>query len=234
MNEVYFAKQDSSFSAEELEKLQVLCIRVGNKLIKKDYVKFNDFFNVLVQLCGDNIRPYIKQTYGAIRTAANDELYNKMDGDDIVRPFDINKPITEEIKKKKTKMIRLTYREEEWEMKYITVHPWILIPWEEFMKNKSQYLKLDADILEMIEQQANNHPTYQEAIMKEKDENLRTYLETEVAVIEGRNLQVRTLPEEEDVEELDEEEVREEAMRAETLLETIEEILRQREKPLPD
>lgn len=89
-------KQDSSLSAEEMEKLQVLCIRVGNKLIEKDYVKFNDFFNVLVKLCGDNIRPYIKQTYGAIRTAADDELYNKMDGDDVVRPFDINKPINEE------------------------------------------------------------------------------------------------------------------------------------------
>ena len=96
MSEVYFAKQDSSLSAEELEKLQVLCIRVGNKLIEKDYVKFNDFFNVLVQLCGDNIRPYIKQTYGAIRTSANDELYNKMDSDDIVRPFNINNPINEE------------------------------------------------------------------------------------------------------------------------------------------
>ena len=96
MSEVYFAKQDSSLSAEELEKLQVLCIRVGNKLIEKDYVKFNDFFNVLVQLCGDNKRPYIKQTYGAIRTSANDELYNKMDSDDIVRPFNINNPINEE------------------------------------------------------------------------------------------------------------------------------------------
>ena len=135
---------------------------------------------------------------------------------------------------KKTKMIRLTYQEDDWEMKYLTVHPTILVPWEEFKRDKSQYLKLNAEILEMMEQQANNHPTYQEAIMKEKDEKVREYLKTEVAVIEGRNLQVRTLPEEEDVEELDEEEVREEAMRPEVLLKTIEEILHPREKPLPD
>ena len=89
-------KQDSSLSDEEIEKLQLLCIKLGNKLIEKGYVKLNDFFNVLVRLCGDNIRPYVKQTYGAILSSANDELYNKMDGMDIIRSFDINKPINEE------------------------------------------------------------------------------------------------------------------------------------------
>lgn len=84
------AVNDPEKEAERQIKLMKLCVEAGLDFIKEGFVKFADWAEEMIRVCGEKIKKYLKQTYMSMTAHVDDETFEQMDSAKTVRGFDLD------------------------------------------------------------------------------------------------------------------------------------------------